>query len=56
MQFFKWEMKQADRPDFVTANTLAGIGYDSHSSRRRITPTLKLSTRTLREPPQRVPI
>jgi hypothetical protein len=49
-------VKQADRPDFVTATTLAGIRYDSHSSRRRITPALKLPTRTLREPPQRVPI
>jgi len=45
-------MKQADRPDSVT--TVAR--YDSHSSRRWIAPVLKLSTRTLREQHQRVPI
>src|SRR4051812_10981270 len=49
-------VKRADRPDFVTAVALASSCYDSHSSRRRITPALKLPTRTLREPPQRVPI
>ena len=36
--------------------SLAGRPYDSHSSRRRITPALKLPTRTLREQHQRVPI
>ena len=51
-----FNVKQADRPDFVTAATLANHRYDSHSSRRRITPALKLPTRTLREQPQRVPI
>ena len=48
--------KQADRPDFVTAVNLATHHYDSHSSRHRITPALELPTRTLREPPQCVPI
>ena len=52
----KNKLKQADRPDFVTASGIATLCYDNHSSRRRITPPLKLSTRTLREPPQRVPI
>jgi len=52
----KNKLKQADRPDFVTASDIATCCYDNHSSRRRITPPLKLSTRTLREPPQRVPI
>lgn len=52
----KFEVKQADRPDFVTAPALANGRYDSHSSRRRITPALKLPTRTLREPHHRVPI
>ena len=52
----KLDVKQADRPDFVTALVLANSRYDSHSSRRRIAPALKLPTRTLREPPQRVPI
>lgn len=33
-----------------------GLCYDSHSSRRRITPALKLPTRTLRGPPHCVPI
>ena len=50
------QVKQADRPDFVTAPSLAGWRYDSHSSRRQITRALKLSTRTLREQHQRVPI
>jgi hypothetical protein len=50
------KMKQADRPDFVTARILANLRYDSHSSRRRITPALKLPTRTLREQHHRVPI
>jgi hypothetical protein len=50
------QLKQAGRPDFVTALALAGSRYDSHSSRRRITPALKLSTRTLREQHHRVPI
>ena len=50
------QVKQADRPDFVTAPRLAVWRYDSHSSRRRITPALKLSTRTLREQHHRVPI
>jgi len=49
-------VKQADRPDFVTAPSLAGRRYDSHSSRRQITRALKLSTRTLREQHHRVPI
>ena len=49
-------MKQADRPDSVTAPGIAASCYDNHSSRPGITPKLKLSTRTLREPPQRVPI
>ena len=49
-------MKQADRPDSVTAPDLATGCYDSHSSRRRITPALELPTRTLREQHQRVPI
>ncbi len=49
-------MKQADRPDSVTALGIAALCYDNHSSRPGITPRLKLSTRTLREPPQRVPI
>jgi hypothetical protein len=43
-------------PDSVTALYIAASRYDNHSSRRRITPPLKLSTRTLSEPPQRVPI
>lgn len=47
----KWK-KQADRPDSVTVHTY----YDSHSSRRRIAPALKLPTRTLRGPHQCVPI
>ena len=34
------KVKQADRPDFVTAQALADLRYDSHSSRRRITPAL----------------
>jgi len=50
------QVKQADRPDFVTAPSLAGRRYDSHSSRRQITRALKLSTRTLREQHHRVPI
>ena len=50
------KVKQADRPDFVTAQTLANLRYSSHSSRRRITPALKLPTRTLREQHHRVPI
>ncbi len=50
------KMKQAGRPDSVTAFCIAASRYDNHSSRRRITPPLKLSTRTLSEPPQRVPI
>jgi hypothetical protein len=50
------QVKQADRPDFVTAPPLAGRRYDSHSSRRQITRALKLSTRTLREQHHRVPI
>ena len=48
------QVKQADRPDFVTAQ--ANLRYDSHSSRRWITPALKLPTRTLREQHHRVPI
>ena len=36
--------------------SLTGRPYDSHSSRRWITPALKLPTRTLREQHQRVPI
>ena len=50
------QVKQAGRPDFVTAPSLAGWRYDSHSSRRQITRALKLSTRTLREQHHRVPI
>ena len=50
------KIKQAGRPDSVTARCIAAARYDNHSSRRRIAPSLKLSTRTLREPPQRVPI
>lgn len=50
------KMKQADRPDSVTALGIAASCYDNHSSRPGIAPRLKLSTRTLREPPQRVPI
>jgi len=53
---FVFEVKQADRPDFVTAPALANLRYDSHSSRRRITSALKLPTRTLREQHHRVPI
>lgn len=56
MRMDKLSVKQADRPDFVTASTLARFRYDSHSSRRLIAQALKLPTRTLREPPQRVPI
>ncbi len=50
------EVKQAGRPDSVTVFHIAMSDYDNHSSRRRIAPPLKLSTRTLREPHQRVPI
>ena len=46
-------VKEADRPDSVHRSCNR---RDSHSSRHRITPALKLPTRTLREPHQRVPI
>ncbi len=58
LMMMEWmvKVKQAGRPDSVTALYIAASRYDNHSSRRRIAPPLKLSTRTLSEPPQRVPI
>ena len=50
------KVKQADRPDFVTALRANPLRYDSHSSRPYITVRLKLPTRTLREQHHRVPI
>ena len=55
-EFAEKKVKQADRPDFVTARGANPLRYDSHSSRPYITVRLKLPTRTLREQHQRVPI
>lgn len=49
------KMKQTDRPDSVSPSGKPDSD-DSHSSRPRITPGLKLSTRMLSEPPQCMPI